>query len=99
VVVELVARYAAGDETPAVSREVGISASGLRDLLRAERVSLRGHEITAEDAEAAMQLYQRGLTITQVVARIGYSNGTIRKVLLKLGVSIRTGGLSKRGAN
>jgi AraC-like DNA-binding protein len=96
---ELVARYAAGEETPALSREFGISESGLRDLLRAEGVSLRGHAITIQDAETALQLYQRGLTITQVVAQIGYSHGTIRKVLLKHGVVIRTGGVTKRGAN
>lgn len=93
---ELVARYAAGEETPALSREFGISASGLRDLLRAEGVSLRGHAITVQDAERAVHLYLSGLTITQVVAHIGYSHGTIRKSLIKHGVVVlRSGGTEK----
>lgn len=95
---ELVARYTAGEETPALSREFGISGSGLRQLLRAEGVSLRGHAMTVQDAEKAVQLYERGLTITQVVAHIGYSHGTIRTVLLKHGVAIRSGGPGKRMA-
>ncbi len=93
---ELVARYHAGEETPALSRECGISASGVRELLRAEGVSLRGHAITVQDAERAVNLYLSGLTITQVVAHIGYSHGTIRTVLMKHGVAIRLGGLGKR---
>lgn len=93
---ELVARYTAGEETPALSREFGISGSGLRDLLRAEGVTLRGRAITVEDAEKAVRLYERGLTITQVVAHIGYSHGTIRTALLKHDVVIRSGHHGKR---
>jgi AraC-like DNA-binding protein len=93
---ELIARYTAGEKTPALSREFGISESGLRDLLRAEGVPLRGHAITPEDAEQAVQLYARGLTITEAVAQIGYSHGTIRTVLLKHGVAIRSGVPRKR---
>lgn len=88
---EIVARYVAGEETPALSQEFGISASGLRDLLRAEGISLRGHAMTVQDAEKAVQLYLAGLTITQVVAHIGYSHGTVRTALLKRGIAIRSG--------
>jgi AraC-like DNA-binding protein len=98
VIDELIARYKAGEETPALSREFSISASGLRDLLRAEGVSLRGHTITPEDVKKAVQLYESGMTITQVVKHIGYSRDTIRKVLVKHGVVLRSGGLSKRDA-
>jgi AraC-like DNA-binding protein len=89
---ELIARYTAGEKTPALSREYGISESGLRDLLRAEGVTLRGHPITPEHAEKAVRLYETGLTITQIVAQIGYSHGTIRTALLMHGVAIRTSG-------
>jgi AraC-like DNA-binding protein len=93
---ELVARYLAGEKTPALSQAYGISASGLRDLLRAEGVSLRGHSITVQDADRAVHLYEHGLTITQVVAHIGYSHGTIRKVLLEHGVATGSGNRGKR---
>jgi DNA invertase Pin-like site-specific DNA recombinase len=59
-------------------------------------VSLRGHNITPEDAETAVQLYESGLTITAVVAHIGYSRDTIRKVLVEHGVALRSAGQEKR---
>lgn len=89
---ELVARYTAGEKTPVLSRAFGISESGCRDLLRAEGASLRGHPITPKDAGLAVRLYEHGLTITQVVAQIGYSHGTIRTALLKRGVALRSAG-------
>lgn len=92
---ELISRYTAGEETPALSREFGSSASELRDLLRAEGVSLRGPAITPADAERDVHLYEQGLAITQVVAHVGYSHGTIRKVLLAHGVAIRLIGNGK----
>jgi AraC-like DNA-binding protein len=93
---ELIARYRDGEATTALSREFGISPSGLRDLLLAERVSLRGHAITPEDVEKAVQLYEHGITITEVVRHIGYSRDTIRKVLVEHGVTMRSGGQRKR---
>ena len=88
----LLARYAAGEKTLALSREFGISDSGLRQLLLAEGMSLHGHAMTVEDAETAVQLYGRGMTIKQVVEQIGYSEGTIRTALRKHGVVTRSGG-------
>jgi AraC-like DNA-binding protein len=93
---DLVARYTAGEKTPALSRAFGISESGVRDLLRADEVTLRGHAMTSEDAEQAVLLYARGLTITAVVAQIGYSHGTIRKVLSEHGIAIRAGPQGRR---
>jgi AraC-like DNA-binding protein len=93
---ELGARYTAGAGTLALSREFGISDSGLRQLLLAEGVSLHGHAITVLDAETAVHLYGRGMTIKQVVAHIGYSDGTIRRVLRKHGVMTKSGGHKTR---
>ena len=93
---ELVTRYAAGEKILALSRETGISDSGLRQLLLTEGVSLRGHAITVEDAETAVQLYERGMTVKQIMAQIGYSRGTIRTALRKHGVVTRSGGPGKR---
>lgn len=92
---EIVARYNAGEETPALSREYGISKSGLCQLLQAEGVSFRRQAITPEDAERAVQLYESGLTIKQVVGQVGYSFGTIRMVLHEHGVTMRASGIGK----
>lgn len=72
---ELVARYNSGEQTPALSREYGISKSGLRQLLLAEGVSFRKQGITPKDAEKAVHLYESGLTIKELVIQIGYRTG------------------------
>lgn len=89
---ELVARYTAGEVVPALSKEYGISASGLRELLRAEGVLLRGHKITSRDAKQAVRLYERGITIDHVAKQVGYSWGMIRRVLHESGVPVRERG-------
>lgn len=90
-IADLVARYTAGEGVPGLSGEYGISESGLRELLRAEGVVLRGHKITVEDSERAVRLYASGVTIEQVAQQLGYAWGTIRRALLKNGVTLRTG--------
>ncbi|MGC4192320.1 MAG: hypothetical protein QM589_14300 [Thermomicrobiales bacterium] len=96
VIEEMVARYRAGEETPALSLEYGISKTGLRQMLLAEGVRFRKHRITPEDAEKAVLLYERGMTITQVVERLGYSYGTIRAALHDNGVAMRVSGQRRK---
>lgn len=89
VICEIVQRYNGGEYTTYLSREYGISKSGLLRLLRDEGVKLRKQPITPEDESRAVQLYESGLTITQAEERIGYSYGTIRRVLHEEGVEVR----------
>jgi hypothetical protein len=96
-IAELVARYNAGEHTPALSREYGPSKTGLVDLLRAEGVPLRKRSMTTQDTERAVRLYESGLTIEQVVGQVGYSFSTIRKVLHENRVAIRATCIKKRG--
>jgi len=94
----LVARYNAGEDTPALSREYGISKTGLLQLLRAEGVCFRRHAISPEDVERVVRLYESGMTITQVMGQVGYSYGTIRRVLHEHGVALRGSGTGKPAA-
>ncbi len=94
---ELVARYNAGEVSPALSKEYGISKCGLLQLLRKEGVSLRKQAITPEDAKRAARLYQSGLVITEVADEIGCSYSTVRKALHQSGVTLRPKGV-KRGS-
>lgn len=71
-------------------------ASGLRHLLQSEGVRVREHGITADDAHEAARLYASGLTISQLVEKIGSSYGTVRKVLHERGVALRAGGQGDR---
>ena len=93
---ELVARYKSGEDTPALSREYGISKTGLRELLLAKGVTLRRQPVTPGDAERAVRLYEGGLTIQQVVEHVGYSFSTIRKLLHAQGVTMRATCIRKR---
>lgn len=88
-IAELVARYNGGEHTPALSREYGISKTGLLLLFRAEGVSLRRRAMTPQDAERAVRLYESGLTVDEVVEQIGYSYSTIQRALHQKGVMLR----------
>ena len=92
------ARYTAGESIRALSREHGVSRGGLCQLLQSEGVALRGQGIALEDMERAVQLYEKGLTIRQVVDLIGYSYGTIRSTLHENGVAMRADGRGERPA-
>lgn len=80
-IAKLVARYSAGEHTPALSQNYGISKTGLLELLRAEGVPLRKRSMTAQDTERAVRLYESGLTIDEVVKQVGYSYSTIQRAL------------------
>lgn len=94
---ELVARYNTGEDTPALSQAYGISRGGLRKLLLAEGVSFRQQPMTPEDVEKAIQLYERGLSIKQVVKQVGYCFSTVRRMLHVNGVAVRERGGGNRG--
>lgn len=89
---ELVDRYDSGEDTPALAREYGVSTTGLRELLLKEGVEFRRQAITSEDADRAVELYESGLTIREVVTKIGYSLGTIRREFHRRGVPMRPSG-------
>jgi hypothetical protein len=95
---ELVVRYNGGEDSPALSREYGISKNGLRQLLLAEGVTLRRQPMTPRDAKRAVLLYESGMTVEQVVGQIGYSYSTIRKMLHVKGVAMRATCIRKRPA-
>lgn len=92
----MVDRYTAGESIRALSREYGLSRSGLSHFLEGEGVVLREQGITPEGAERAVRLYESGLTIRQVAIQIGYSYGTIRTVLHEQGTALRAGGRGNR---
>lgn len=86
-VVELARRYEAGEHTTALSKEYGVSRSGLISLLRSEGVALRRRPRFA--TQRSIQLYEEGHTIRQVADRVNSSYGTVRKTLRKEGITVR----------
>lgn len=91
VIQEIVHRYTKGETIRALSRAYGVSRSGLCQLLQEEDVTLREQGITPDDAERTVRLYESGLTIRQVVEQVGYSYGTIQRLLHQRGVVMGAG--------
>lgn len=92
---ELITRYVAGEDSPSLSRECGISKCALLRLLREEGVALRKQAVTPQDAKRAARLYESGLSIDEIVDKIGYSYSTIRKSLHESEVAIRPKGIKR----
>jgi len=96
---ELVTRYSAGETSVNLSREFGISKCGFLQIMRSERVALRKQPIAPEDAKRAVQLYESGLSIAEIVEQIGYSYSTVRKSLNDNGVVMRPKGIKRSSLN
>lgn len=92
----MVTRYTAGEAIRALSREYGISRSGLRQLLQNAKVVLREQGITPENVELAVQFYRQGMTLVQVAEQVGSSYGALRKALHEQGVALRAPGRGRR---
>lgn len=88
-VVELARRYETGEHTTTLSKEYGISKSGLISLLRSEGVALRRRPLSKGATERSIKLYEEGHPIRQVADRVSSSYGTVRKTLRKEGVRVR----------
>jgi len=95
----ILVRHKAGETVKALSKQFAISESALRDLLVTADVEFRKHPITHEDIDLAVQLYQSGLTVKQIVNRLYYPIGTIRRVLRERGVVMRPPGTTLRSGN
>jgi hypothetical protein len=85
----LVVRYQAGESKEALRREFGLTATGLSDLLLAETAVYRQPPMAPGEIDLAVQLYETGLNVRQIVMRLGFPLGTIRRVLRERAVSMR----------
>lgn len=56
---------------------------------------MRKQAMTPADAKHAAKLYDSGMSITEIVERIGYSYSTIRKSLNQSGVAMRPKGIKR----
>lgn len=93
----IVSRYAAGESAKALSEEFDISRDGVRKLLKRAGVTIRPQNVvTSQAAKRIVHLYDSGLTIKEVVAQVGTSFGTVRRVLYKHGGVMRVSPIGKR---
>ena len=93
----IVSRYQAGDSAKALSQDFEISRDGVVRLLRDAGVTTRPQNVvTPQATDQIVQLYAGGLTIRQVVEQVGYSFGTVQRVLNKHGGVMRVSPVGKR---
>lgn len=92
VIQEVVSRYDAGEETPLLCKEYGVSKGGLLKLLREEGVRLRRQPLADGVVAEAARLYESGLSLTRVAERLGVSRESLRRGLLDAGVVMRSRG-------
>lgn len=95
IIETIVTRRKSGEKVKVLCEEYGISESGLNDLMTKAEAPVRANPITLEDIDMAVQLYESGLTVNQVVKQLGYSIRTIRRVLHQRGVVMRAGSTRK----
>jgi transposase-like protein len=98
-IAEIISRYGAGQSTPALARDYGIAKSALLRLLHSEGVPIRKQAITPADTARAVQLYESGLSITEIVEQVGYSYNTVRKSLHESGAVMRPKGIKRSSLN
>lgn len=88
----IAARRKAGEYVKTLCKEFGISESALSDLMATADAPVRTQRITAQHIEGAARLHESGLTVKEVLGQVGYSIGTIGRVLHERGVTMRTNG-------
>jgi transposase-like protein len=69
--------------------EYGVAKSTILRILRESRVVVRRQSLTAEQVSEAADLYESGLSLSQVAKRLDVNQETMRVAILKAGVILR----------
>lgn len=83
------ARYSNGETSTALAQEYGVAKSTILRILREARVVVRRQPLTSEQVSEAAQLYEAGLSLSQVAKRLDLNQETMRTAILKAGVVLR----------
>lgn len=87
--VSVVARYSNGETSTTLAEEYGVAKSTILRILREARVVVRRQPMTLEQVSEAAQLYEAGLSLSQVAKRLDVNQETMRTAILKAGVVLR----------
>lgn len=86
---ELVAAYVAGADTSELSERFGIHRRTVVAHLVRQSVPLRRRGLARQYVNEAARLYESGLSLSDIGLRFGASAGTVRRVLIAHGVTMR----------
>lgn len=93
---EIAVKYEAGEMTPALCTQYGLSKSGILRLLRDQGIALRRQPLTDKQVAIAKQFYAEKQPISTIAEHLDTSYNNVRQRLIKAGVQLRPRGGSYR---
>jgi len=86
---DVAARYEAGETSTALADEYGVAKSTILGILRANNVVVRRQSLEPAVIAEATRLYESGLSLSRVAARLGVNQETMRVAIMKADVIMR----------
>lgn len=94
---EVAVRYEAGDTTTQLASGYGVAKSTVLGILRAKNVVVRRQPLTVDQVHEAADMYQSGLSLSQVAKRLDVNQETMRVAIIRAGVALREPSKAPRG--
>lgn len=85
----VVTRYSNGETSTTLAEEYGVAKSTILRILREARVVVRRQPMTPDQVSEAAQLYQAGLSLSQVAKQLDVNQETMRAAIMRAGVVLR----------
>jgi DNA-binding IclR family transcriptional regulator len=89
-IAELVARYEAGATIRDLAKAYEMHRHTVAGHLQSLGVEMRRQGLAADQVDQAVTLYERGLSLERIGQRLGASAGTVRRMLIRRNVAMRT---------
>lgn len=86
---DVVSRYEAGETSTALANEYRVAKSTILGILRANNVVVRRQSLEPAVVTEAARLYESGLSLSQVAARLEINQETMRVAIIRTGVTVR----------
>ena len=86
---QVITRYQSGETSSVLAEEHGVAKSTILGILRTNSVVVRRQPLTAEQVSEAAQLYESGLSLSQVAEWLKVNQETMRVAILDSGVTLR----------
>jgi hypothetical protein len=86
---DVVARYGAGETSTTLADEYGVAKSTILGILRANNVVVRRQPLEPAVVTESVRLYESGLSLSQVAARLEINQETMRVAIINAGAHVR----------
>jgi len=86
---DVVSRYEAGETSTTLANDYGVAKSTILGILRANNAVVRRQSLEPTVVIEAVRLYESGLSLSQIAARLEINQETTRTAIIGAGVKIR----------